>query len=210
MNKKIFFYKKGKIVEVTKWDIFCITIKSYLTRFKVIDSWKYKTILHDDMKKDAAFILICLSVLLLLTPFLISDIKKEYQPDEIKEIRISSCSGYLSPYYSYSWDFERYTYTFSVSNSGSSDIEESEETESFSAEDAARMIDACNQYGAFYWKESYGEEGTCEAGKSFSIIFRDGTICRTAIGSGDAKPPNYDEVHMALFQFKYDSKSENE
>ena len=162
------------------------------------------------MKKEGVLILICLSVLTITTPFLCRQSRKTYQPDDISQICISSCGGYLSPYYNYVWDFEKLTYTFSVTNSGSSNVEESQQTESFSADDAESMIAACNQYGAFDWDEMYGEEGTCEAGDSFCVIFRDGTSRWTEIGAfGDTQPPHYDEVHAALFQFKHDSEPEN-
>ena len=42
--------KKGKLVEFTKWDIFKWTIYSYLHRFRIIDTWKYKVIPHSDNK----------------------------------------------------------------------------------------------------------------------------------------------------------------
>ena len=162
------------------------------------------------MNKEGVIFLICLSVLLIMTPFLSRQGKKVYQPDDIQQICMSSCGGYLSPYHTYVWDFETLTYTFSVTNSGSSSVEESEQTESFSPDDAEYMIASCNQYGAFEWDEMYGEEGTCEAGDSFSIIFRDGTVRTTVIGTfGDRKPPHYDEVQAALFQFKHDSEPEN-
>lgn len=157
------------------------------------------------MKKNALLILAVLSVLLILTAILIPAVPentqskhRSYQTEEIQSIRSSSCGGYLSPYYSYEWDFETLTYTFSCTNSGSSDVEEFEQTYPFTAEDAEKMVAACNQYGAFDWKEVYGDEVSCEAGESFCINFRDGTYRYTKIYDSE-KPPNYQQVLAAMF-----------
>ena len=50
MNKEIYVFRHGKLVKATKWIILYRTIKSYLTRFKIVDTWKYQLIPHSDSK----------------------------------------------------------------------------------------------------------------------------------------------------------------
>ncbi len=149
------------------------------------------------MKKQRVLILIALTMLLILTAKAAQIKPRTYRIDEIKTLSSSYCGGYLSPYYHYEWDFETLTYTFSCRNSGSSDVEEYTHVYAFSAEDAEKMTAACNQYGAFNWKEQYGNEYSCEAGDSFCITFRDGTYRYTSFHG--VQPPHYQEVYAALF-----------
>ena len=50
MEKEIWIYKRGKYIKATSWDLFWRKIKNYRERFKIVDTWKYKLIPHDDSK----------------------------------------------------------------------------------------------------------------------------------------------------------------
>lgn len=50
MEKEVFIVKKGKWTKASKWDLFWRTISHYFNRYKIVDTWKYKLILHDDSK----------------------------------------------------------------------------------------------------------------------------------------------------------------
>lgn len=46
----IWFIKNNHLIKATKWMIFKRTIYSWITRFKLVDSWKYRFIPSSDMK----------------------------------------------------------------------------------------------------------------------------------------------------------------
>lgn len=50
MIKGTYIFWKGKWIKANKWLMFYNTIKNYLARFKIVDTWKYKLILHEDSK----------------------------------------------------------------------------------------------------------------------------------------------------------------
>ena len=52
MEKEVWIYskKKEEYVKATRWMLFKRTIEDYLKRFKIVDTWRYKLIPHDDSK----------------------------------------------------------------------------------------------------------------------------------------------------------------
>ena len=153
------------------------------------------------MERKAVCMLSGLLLLLILTPILTpaaSGKYRSYRVDEIKTVSTGSCGGYLSPFYSYEWDFGRMRYSFSCTNSSTSDVQEFSHSYRLTTEDVEAIAAVLNDSGVFQWKESYGNEGTDQAGDSFSIVLHDGTVRTTKLGYGE-QPPNYEAVKDVLF-----------
>lgn len=50
MRREVWILKNGKWVKATKLEIFKRTIVEMFTRYKLIDTWKYNIIPHEDFK----------------------------------------------------------------------------------------------------------------------------------------------------------------
>ena len=81
-NVKTFYIKNGKLVKTNKFSIFCRTIKGYLTRFKIVDTWKYKLIPHSDSK-----------YIFKLSPNEYEDSKKLYKENGTISYEFYPCGG---------------------------------------------------------------------------------------------------------------------
>lgn len=50
MTKEVYIFKDGKVVKATKWILLKRKIYSWITRFKIIDTWKYDITNYNDRK----------------------------------------------------------------------------------------------------------------------------------------------------------------